>query len=193
MVEDAVKTGTPLDMRLLPRTQFDFHIYKNFQNNEIITYDEIATNFYVYTEKDYTWDWCVEDEKLEIMDYTCQKATINYFGREFITWFTTEIPISDGPYKFKGLPGLIVKIYDTKNHYDFTLTSFFKIETTQYITLPEEEGRIEVTRQEFRKIQKYTAENLREIVQNLGFQVSEGQMELSMEKAKKQNNPIELK
>jgi len=193
MIENAVKTGTTLDMRLLPRTQFDFHIYKNFQNNEITTYDEIATDYYVYTENSYYLDWCLEDEKLELMGYTCQKATVNCYGREFIAWFTNEIPISDGPYKFKGLPGLIVKISDTKNHYDFTLKSFSKIETIEYLTLPDEEGHIEVSRKEFRKIQKYTVENLREIAQNLGFQVSEGQMELSMENAKKRNNPIELK
>lgn len=193
LVEKAVKTGTSLDVKLLPRTQFDFHIYKNYQNNKIITYDEIATNYYVYTEKDYFGDWCVEDEKLEIMGYPCQKATINCYGREFIGWFTTEIPISEGPYKFKGLPGLIVRIYDIKNHYDFILTNFSKIETIEYLMLPDEEGHIEVTREEFRKIQKYTAENLREIAQNIGFQVSEEQMELSLENAKKRNNPIELK
>ena len=192
MIKNSIKTGTPGDMRLLPRSQFDFHIYKNFENNEIITYDEAATEYYVYTESDYYLDWCLEDEKLEVMNYNCQKATLNYYGREFIAWFTNEIPISEGPYKFKGLPGLIVKIYDTKNHYDFTLKSFSKVKNIEYLNLPDEEGHIEVTRKEFRKIQKYTAENLREIAENLGFQVSEGQMELSMENAKKRNNPIEL-
>lgn len=46
-----------------------------------------------------------------------QKATCNFAGRTWTAWFTTEIPIQDGPYKFHGLPGLIVKIEDqTKSH-----------------------------------------------------------------------------
>ncbi|MEJ7664771.1 MAG: GLPGLI family protein [Hymenobacter sp.] len=37
-------------------------------------------------------------------------------------WFTREVPVGDGPYKFYGLPGLIVKVRDTRGHYDFELT-----------------------------------------------------------------------
>lgn len=33
-----------------------------------------------------------------------QKATCDFAGRKWIAWFTTEIPIQDGPYKFYGLP-----------------------------------------------------------------------------------------
>lgn len=38
-------------------------------------------------------------------------------GRDWVAWFTNDIPIQDGPYKFCGLPGLIIKIEDdTKTH-----------------------------------------------------------------------------
>ena len=43
-----------------------------------------------------------------------------------MAWFTSEIPISEGPWKFHGLPGLIVKLHDTKRHYEFELVSFKK-------------------------------------------------------------------
>lgn len=42
---------------------------------------------------------------------------------EWTAWFTTELPISDGPYKFHGLPGLILKIYDKTNTYSFDIIS----------------------------------------------------------------------
>jgi hypothetical protein len=43
-----------------------------------------------------------------------------------VAWFAPELPYSDGPYKFNGLPGLIVKIADTRNQYVFELLSIGK-------------------------------------------------------------------
>ena len=61
--------------------------------------------------------WKILPEKLKIGDFQTQKAETEMFGRKWTAWFTTEIPIQDGPYKFHGLPGLIVKIEDeTKSH-----------------------------------------------------------------------------
>lgn len=64
-----------------------------------------------------------------------------------LAWFTHEIPISDGPYKFNGLPGLILEISDTENHYNFTLKGVeklkpkipFKLNFKHYIKTSEEE------------------------------------------------------
>lgn len=61
--------------------------------------------------------WKIESEKQKIGEYSAQKATTDFGGRKWTAWFTTDIPIQDGPYKFSGLPGLIIKIEDTtKNH-----------------------------------------------------------------------------
>lgn len=62
-------------------------------------------------------DWKILPEKEKMGTFTTQKAETEMFGRKWTAWFTTEIPIQDGPYKFHGLPGLIVKISDdTKSH-----------------------------------------------------------------------------
>ena len=49
-------------------------------------------------------------ETKEILGYQCQKATLNFRGRDFTVYFTSEINISDGPIKFSGLPGLILEV-----------------------------------------------------------------------------------
>jgi GLPGLI family protein len=54
---------------------------------------------------------------------TVKKATTEFAGRTYVAWYTTEISIADGPYKFHGLPGLILSIYDTNKHYQFTVSS----------------------------------------------------------------------
>ena len=42
-------------------------------------------------------------------------------GRNYHAWFAPEIPLNEGPWKFNGLPGLILEVYDTQDHYHFTL------------------------------------------------------------------------
>ncbi|WP_089768329.1 GLPGLI family protein [Epilithonimonas hominis] len=54
----------------------------------------------------------ISSEKEKIGEWNVQKAEADFAGRHWIAWFSTEIPIQDGPYKFRGLPGLIIKIED---------------------------------------------------------------------------------
>ncbi len=66
-------------------------------------------------------NWKVLSEKQKIGDINVQKAETEMYGRKWIAWFTTEIPIQEGPYKFHGLPGLIVKIEDETRSHSFEL------------------------------------------------------------------------
>ncbi len=65
-------------------------------------------------------NWKIETTKqTTILGYKCYKATCHFAGRDYEAWFTPDIPISDGPYKFSGLPGLILSVVDTKNQHSF--------------------------------------------------------------------------
>ena len=57
--------------------------------------------------------------------FACQRARTQFRGRIYDVWFTTDIPISNGPWKFQGLPGLILEAYDEKREIQFL---FDKIE-----------------------------------------------------------------
>ena len=72
---------------------------------------------YRYTEPWPSMQWTLKDEKLNICGYQCQKALCHWRGRDYEAWFTQQIPLKSGPWKFGGLPGLIMKIYDTNNIY----------------------------------------------------------------------------
>lgn len=74
-----------------------------------------------YTEPVPKQQWTLKDEQQNIHGYRCQKATCHWRGRDYVSWFTSEIPIQRGPWKFGGLPGLIVKISDAKKEYNFEL------------------------------------------------------------------------
>lgn len=65
-------------------------------------------------------------KQLQITNYKLQKAEAIWGGRKWIAWFSIEIPVSEGPYKFRGLPGLIFEIKDTNNNFNYTLVSLNK-------------------------------------------------------------------
>lgn len=67
------------------------------------------------------FDWKMQPEKEKVGAFNTQKATTIFAGRKWTAWFTTEIPIQDGPYKFRGLPGLIVKLEDESKSHQFEL------------------------------------------------------------------------
>lgn len=66
-------------------------------------------------------NWKILPEKQKIGNFETQKAEAELYGRKWTAWFTTEIPIQEGPYKFHGLPGLIVKIEDQNKSHSFVL------------------------------------------------------------------------
>lgn len=103
------------------KSRFNFRILK--MTNITYVYDSYFSNNFIYTENE-SMNWELSKDNDTISGYSCDIAYINYAGRRYKAWYTTNIPISDGPYKFKGLPGLIVKIQDADNQYIFELISF---------------------------------------------------------------------
>jgi GLPGLI family protein len=76
--------------------------------------------------------WSISNISDTISGLYCQQATIHYGGRDYTAWYAPEIPISDGPYVFNGLPGLIVKITDSRGWYNFQLKSFDQSPSAHY-------------------------------------------------------------
>ncbi len=94
--------------------------------NRITTYDLLFNNRENTSGIGFFYDeafpeWELSADTTRINGLLCQKASTQLGNREWIAWFTTEIPISDGPYKFCGLPGLVVQVKDRKEHWVFTL------------------------------------------------------------------------
>lgn len=93
-------------------------------------YEEIGNDWYQFQEKQMS-NWKLINKDTLISGYTCKKAIINYTGREWTAWYTTKIPVSFGPYKFNGLPGLILNISDSEHIFNFTIN---EIKTGNFIT-----------------------------------------------------------
>ena len=108
------------------RSNLQFTIEKDLTNQSLIYKSRIGRDNYSYSETP-TFDWKILPETVKIGDYQTQKAETKFGGRTWYAWFTQEIPLQDGPYKFSGLPGLIVKVQDEKGDYSFDLMQTKKI------------------------------------------------------------------
>lgn len=72
-----------------------------------------------YTEKLPLQKWDILPETDSICGYKVQKATTRFGGRCWYAWFAPELPVSVGPWKFFGLPGIILKAYDSQKQFIF--------------------------------------------------------------------------
>lgn len=94
-------------------------IYHNYRLNvETVTGRVVASDF-VYEEPLPKMTWDIQGDTDVWNGHFIQKARCFFRGREYEAWFTPEIPAPYGPWKFYGLPGLIVRVSDIDNHYSF--------------------------------------------------------------------------
>lgn len=89
------------------------------KNYDTLTVQDRFKSLYQYNEIKPNFNWKLEEDSKKILNYDCKKATLEYAGRIYTAWYAKDIPINNGPYKFEGLPGLILEIYDSKNEFNF--------------------------------------------------------------------------
>ena len=139
-----VKKGAETVSNIKESGAWSYQLFKDYsQGKETVT--DIASMLrgnYIYKEDFPLFDWKINDEKQTILSYTCQKATVSFRGRNFIAWFAADIPIPNGPWKFGGLPGLILKLSDSENNFIYEcqgierlkekeLIKFYKVDYTK--------------------------------------------------------------
>ena len=108
------------------RTNINYSIEKNKKDQKTFYKDRLGRDQYSY-EEDRPLNWKILSETTKIGDYKVQKAETDFGGRKWTAWFTTDLPYQDGPYKFSGLPGLVVKAEDSTGEYSFDFMKNFKI------------------------------------------------------------------
>jgi GLPGLI family protein len=105
-------------------------LYKNFATSKLTIIDQIGRDIYSMEEEIPTFNWKILPDTIRILNQVCQKAICTFRGRNYEAWFAEGINISEGPWKFNGLPGLILKIEDSKKEYTFVAISIEKVDYT---------------------------------------------------------------
>lgn len=174
----------------LPSSAFHIQLFKQYQKEKLMCIEHTLDGTFKYEEKLNLFNWKLTGDTATISGYNAQKALCNFGGREWIAWFSPELPFNDGPYKFNGLPGLIVKIFDTHKHYEFELVSIEKPRQKLMIDYVKKDF-IEATKHDFFRAKDASRVDIINRAKAAGLP-SESQQKAARNMAKR-NNPIELK
>ncbi len=92
--------------------------YKNYLRDTLIFNDLLGSEPLVVGEKISIFNWNVLPNKdTTILGYPCQSATTNFRGREYLAYFSPKLNNFGGPWKFDGLPGLILQVQSADNFF----------------------------------------------------------------------------
>lgn len=164
IIYDSTLTASFKNSKNSGQTHFDFtHLRPPVVNFQVVkTYPGYKTDVYIpissenfKLEYSQPLSWKILSEKSIIEGIKVQKATANVMGRSWIAWFAEEIQIQDGPYRFSGLPGLILKLEDSKGDHVFVFKGNRKLnENSTDSNLNFFRRSIAVTEQKFRQAWK---------------------------------------
>ena len=121
------------DLRKGPSKTVYTYVFTQPAENAITFYSKFGEELGYYSEPMDEMEWTViEDSISNVMGYDCIMAESDYHGRHWKAWFTPEIAIAFGPWKLRGLPGLILKA-EADGGFSFSATG---LETTDRIMTP---------------------------------------------------------
>lgn len=138
-VDSLIRVSTADQIQADPRRYIGgqtYSIYKNHPAGKLTTTDKIATDWFLIEEPVPEQAWTMTEETKEILGYPCKSARCFFRGRDYIAYYTDEIPVADGPWKFGGLPGFIMEVQDVRNHYSFVCVGI-NSKSDRRITMPD--------------------------------------------------------
>lgn len=146
-----------------------------------------------YEQKKSEMKWEIHQDTIKRGSFIAQKATTNWGGRKWTAWFTMDVPISEGPYKFCGLPGLIIAVSDQDKYFSFELVSVRPVKRTS-LNFESIRPDISLTKTSvgaFYADRKKLRENMVEVAIAKGERFTEEIKQSIIKQAKSDNNFIE--
>lgn len=110
-----------------PHKRMKAYVYKNYPQGKMTVTDGLLMQDYIYEDTLYAQNWVIQDSSKLILGHECQKAVCHYRGHCWTAWFAMDIPITDGPWKLCGLPGLIMEATSEDNSHAFKLLGLEKV------------------------------------------------------------------
>ena len=94
-------------------------VYKNTPKSGYIQFVHMPGWVSCRDKIDRLFEWKLLEGDSVVCEYPCHKAVTTFRGRTWTVWYTLDLPYSDGPWKFCGLPGLVLHAYDSDGYFRF--------------------------------------------------------------------------
>lgn len=157
------------DKLLYPKSTQGEYVYKNLPEAGKLTHtNDVFARDYIYEEDLTIPTWSIGTEQKTVAGYTCQKATTEFGGRTWTVWFAPELPVSDGPWKLCGLPGLILEAQDAEKHFQFTCIEIERVSGGEPIDVPKKRYN-RCTKKEFIDTYRLWKEDQNTFIRKLGM------------------------
>lgn len=100
-----------------------FTVYKDFESNSLLfDFFHMHQGNTFYADTLHPMEWKLESEEKTVGGIPCKRATVRFKGRDYVAWYAPSIPISNGPWKLGGLPGLILEASDVQGEWHAVYT-----------------------------------------------------------------------
>jgi GLPGLI family protein len=152
--------GVSIDNPIGEPKETKTYIYKNREQNKLIS-EEFALAICYIKDSLNLFNWEIKKERIEILGYTCTRAEASYRGRDYVAYFTLDLPFTAAPWKFHGLPGVILKA-NSKDSFLNMEASEIKIRKSEPIINPYRKEKL-ISWDEYEQIYRESIEKLIEI------------------------------
>lgn len=184
--------GPPIEWYMANATRNNLTIFKDLLNNTIITHEILSpqeSEHYIYEEPE-PLQWTIMSDTITINEQICQKAVLELGGRTWVAWFNPDVPIYDGPYKFSGLPGLVISVEDVSSSWRYELVQLKEVFQQFYFNCSDKRH-VNTTKAEFLKRKRHLYDNRITIMKTQGHTFTDERK--SKQDLDRDNNWIELR
>jgi len=101
-------------------------LFVNYPEGEVSSFDKIAPNRFFVSEPLPDFGWTLSGDTMTVCGYPCQKAVGKYGGRTWTAWYSEDLAASFGPWKLRGLPGMILRADDSDGIFSFRLVGLMQ-------------------------------------------------------------------
>ena len=107
------------------RKEPDYIIYRDLAAGKTFDVMTLLNKEYVIQDSISCQNWKIKNDMKEIAGRICMNATCydSLKMKEIVAWFALDLPISIGPDKYCGLPGMILEVNEANGALVYTATS----------------------------------------------------------------------
>lgn len=125
--------------------------FKDLRRNLLLNKESILIKKLLVADSLTIFDWQIVGPAKNVLGYDCLEASTYFRGRKYRAFFTTSIPLQNGPWKFHGLPGLILAVESEDKSFRITAKALKLSKQKVHINYPFGSERF-VTRGEFESL-----------------------------------------